>query len=78
MVNLIKLKENDKSLTEQLLQRQQIDPQLNSDVYATLKTPEIQSGLTPKDFKIIDRQKALQFQKQLDQNVNEVQQFKEG
>ena len=42
-------------------------PNRNSDIYATIAIKEIKEGLTPEDFKNMDKAKARQYKQQLDE-----------
>jgi hypothetical protein len=59
--NFIKIQRNgQKSLHESLKQRQNDSPvKHGNEIYATLKIQEIVKGLTPDDFKKMDREKRV-------------------
>ena len=59
--NFTKIQRNgQKSLQESLKQRQDESPvKHGNEIYCTLKVPEIVQGLTPEDFKKMDREKRV-------------------
>ena len=62
-------------MSQQYLDRKADAP--DNDIYATIKVKEIVDGLTPEDFKRIDKEKAKTFQKQLDETKFEESEYKE-
>jgi len=47
-------------------------------IYATLKIPEIVSGMTPEDFRKKEKEKALQFKNNLDEYVEKEDNIKDN
>ena len=60
------MQSNYMSLTDGLLEKQANHPVNEDEIYATIKMPEVMSGLTKEDFKRIDREKAVEYRKSLD------------
>lgn len=56
--NLQKIKEAERSKLDLLRDEEAKHPNKNSDIYATIAIKEIKEGLTPEDFKNMNKAKA--------------------
>jgi hypothetical protein len=66
MENFTRHLAKSKSLLQELHEKNNQHPCLENEIYATIKVPEILKGLTPDDFRKLDKEKAMDFRRKLD------------
>ena len=74
--NFTKHLAKSKSLLQELQDKGSKHPRQLNEIYATISVPEIVQGLTTDDFKMMDKEKAIEFRKKLDKFTADENQLK--